>query len=89
MTDADLYLLWGIGLAVFGVVILIAAGLLLWVRGAAAAVLYEARTAVSVAPQIEANTACLWDLRFVNAHLGRIAENLAALHRAVKGGAQP
>lgn len=89
MTDADLYLLWGIGLAVFGVVILVAAGLLLWIRGAAAAILNEARTAISVARQVEANTACLWDLRFVNVHLAQVAQNLAALHRAAKGGAQP
>ncbi len=85
MTDADLYFIWGIGLALFGLVILVAAGLLLWIRGAAAAILAEARTAISVAPQIEAHTGCLWDLRFVNLHLSRVVENLAALRRAVRG----
>ncbi len=89
MTDADLYLIWGIGVAVFGVVVLVAAGLLLWIRGAAAAILAEARTAIAVAQQTEKNTACLWDLRFVNVHLGRVAENLATLRQAVGGAGRP
>ncbi len=88
MTDADLYFFWGIGVAVFAVVVLIAAGLLLWIRGAAAAILAEAATAIRVAEQVEKNTTCLWDLRFVNVHLGRVAENLAALRQAA-GAKQP
>jgi hypothetical protein len=89
MTDADLYLIWGIGVAVFGVVILIAAGLLLWIRGAAATILAEAATAIGVAEQIEKHTSCLWDLRFVNVHLARVADNLAGLRRAAGGAGRP
>jgi|UniRef100_A0A7C2WRH7 hypothetical protein len=71
--------LWGLGLAIGLVVALVAALLLLWIRALAGQIIAQAEQAVAQAEAIARHTAPLWDLRLLNARLGRVAGHLAAL----------
>ena len=98
MSDADLYSTWTIALVLAGVVVLIAAGLLIGVWMAARRVAKLAVVALSVVEQIKANTASVWALQSTNevavglldeansilTHAGGVAH---ALHEAGAAGA--
>ncbi len=93
MTDPDLYSLWTLALVLAGLVVVIAAGLLIGVWMAARRVRRLAVVALAVVEQIKANTASVWALDDTNevaagllheaesilAHAGAVAH---ALHEA-------
>ncbi len=66
MTDADLWVAWRLWMAVAGMVVLIAAGLLITIWLTARKILADAVRALKAAEAIRANTQPIWGLKDTN-----------------------
>jgi cob(I)alamin adenosyltransferase len=77
VTDAELYRLWQVWLAVGGAVVVVAASLLVTIWLTARAIHREARRALSAVEQIRAATKPIWRLDDTN----RVADELLAAAR--------
>jgi predicted polyphosphate/ATP-dependent NAD kinase len=77
MTDADLYRLWYLWLAIGGAVVLVAASLLVTICLTARGIEREARRALAAVEQIGAATRPIWQLDATN----QTAEDLLAAAR--------
>ncbi len=72
MDDATLYSTWHLWLAIGGVIVLAAAGLLLLVNAAAARILKLAGAALGIVKEIKENTKSIWQLENTNAVAGNV-----------------
>ena len=79
MTDGDLYSTWYLALAAVGVVVVIAAALLITVWLAARRILKLAGAALGLVQQIKENTDGVWALQATNATATGILEEAAAI----------
>ena len=85
MTDADLWRAWGLWMAVAGVVILIAAELLITIWLTARGILGHAVRALNAAEQIRKNTLPIWELQTSNEAAEKLLETVNSIE--AKGGA--
>jgi heme exporter protein D len=95
MTDADLYRLWYVWLAIGGAIVVVAAALLVTIWITARGIEQEARRALAAVERIRESTRPIWLLDETN----RVAEGLAVTARelerhggkiaAALGGADP
>ena len=85
MTDSDLWSSWLLWMGVATVVVLIAAGLLIFILVTARQILREAVRALNAAEEIRKNTTVIWQLQTTN----DVAEDILSTVRALeaKGGA--
>ncbi|MDP8950507.1 MAG: hypothetical protein M3N00_09790 [Actinomycetota bacterium] len=80
MPDAELYTIWYWSLAVAGVVVLLAAGLLIAILLVARRILVHARQALEAAEQIAEDTAVIWELEETN----RMAEEILVTAESIE-----
>ncbi len=85
MSDAELWAAWRFWIIVAGVVVLLAAGLLVAILLTARRILAEAVRALNAAEDIRRNTQPIWDLQATNAVAERILDTVESIER--KGGA--
>ncbi len=80
MPDAEFYTIWYWSLAVAGVVVLLAAGLLIAILLVARRILVHARQALEAAEQIAEDTAVIWELEETN----RMAEEILVTAESIE-----
>lgn len=80
MTDADLWAAWGFWMVVAGVIILIAAALLVTIWLTARSILAHAVRALRAAEAIRQNTLPIWELQTSN----EVAEGLLETVRSIE-----
>lgn len=85
MSDADLWAAWRFWVIVAGVVVLLAAGLLVAILLTARQILAEAVRALKAAENIRRNTQPIWELQTTNTVAERILDTVESIER--KGGA--
>ncbi len=85
MIDAELWAAWRLWMGVAGVVVLIAASLLVIIWLTARRILAEAHRALAAAERIKAQTQVIWALESTNQTAQQIHETVEAI--ASKGGA--
>ena len=85
MTDTDLWNSWRLWMGVAAVVVLIAAGLLIFILVTARRILTDAVRALNAAEEIRKNTTVIWQLQGTN----EVAADILATVRDIeaKGGA--
>jgi hypothetical protein len=74
MSDAQLYHAWAFWLAVAGVLVVVAAALLVWILVLARAIAANAARALRAAEKIRANTRPIWALAATNATAAQLLE---------------
>jgi sensor histidine kinase regulating citrate/malate metabolism len=79
VSDAELWAAWRLWMAVAGVIVLIAAALLVTIWLTARRILAEAHRALAAAERIQAHTQVIWALESTNASAGRIHATVDAL----------
>ncbi len=96
MTDAELWATWRLWVAIAGVLVLVAAGLLISIWLTAQRILAEAVRALGAAEKIEANTRAIWELQKTNEVGDRmldtvrsIEQKTTSLAKALEGEAVP
>lgn len=84
MSDADLWAAWRFWLVFAGLIVLVAAGLLIAIWLTARSIVAHARRALAAAERIRENTEPIWALQTTN----EVAEDLLATVQAIelKGG---
>ncbi len=85
MTDADLWAAWRLWMLVAGLVVVIAAGLLVTIWLTARSILAHARRALRAAEAIRQNTAPIWALQTSNEVAGELLTTVQSIE--AKGGA--
>jgi hypothetical protein len=81
VTDAELWALWRLWMAVAVVIVLVAAALLVTIWLTARRILDEALRALAAAEAIQKNTQCIWALQATNDVAERIAETVESIER--------
>ncbi|MGI9180403.1 MAG: hypothetical protein ACR2H9_07890 [Longimicrobiaceae bacterium] len=79
MTDADLWTVWGLWMAVAAVIILIAAALLVTIWLTARGILAHAVRALHAAEAIRQNTLPIWELQTSNEVAGGLLETVQSI----------
>jgi NAD(P)-dependent dehydrogenase (short-subunit alcohol dehydrogenase family) len=79
MTDAELYTIWFIGLAIAVVVVLIAAGLLIAILLTARSIRGHAQRALAAVEQIAEDTAVIWALDDTNSVAGDLLATVESI----------
>ena len=79
MSDAQLYQVWARWLLVGGVLVVVAASLLIWILFLARAIAVNATRALRAAEKIRANTQPIWALAATNATAARLLETAWAI----------
>ncbi|MDQ3606586.1 MAG: hypothetical protein M3418_10450 [Gemmatimonadota bacterium] len=79
MTDADLWTVWGLWMAVAAVIILIAAALLVTIWLTARSILAHAVRALHAAEAIRQNTLPIWELQTSNEVAGGLLETVQSI----------
>jgi len=81
MSDAQLYRDWGLWLTLAGVLVVVAAALLIWIAILARSIAANATRALRAAEQIRANTQPIWALAATNAAAGEVLEAAWSIER--------
>ena len=79
MSDAQLYQAWARWLVVGGVLVVVAASLLIWILFLARAITVNATRALRAAEKIRANTQPIWALAATNATAAQLLETAWAI----------
>lgn len=85
MSDAELWAVWRLWMAIAAVLVIVAAGLLVAILLTARRILAEAVRALRAAEAIRVNTQAVWDLQATNDVAARMLETVEGI--AAKGGA--